>query len=139
MTDLQAMLVAQEGLRLKVYTDSLGIETIGVGRNLRDKGISEEEAVMLLNRDIVDAIEDVMHVCSVYTQLSRPRQLVLVGLAFNIGRDRLSKFVRFLGAIHRGDWDDAANELKDSQWYRQVGTRGIAYVEMMKDNVSKWI
>ena len=133
------MLVAQEGLRLKVYTDSLGIETIGVGRNLRDKGISEEEAVMLLNRDISDALEDVMHVCSVYTQLSRPRQLVLVGLAFNIGRDRLSKFVRFLGAIHRGDWDDAANELKDSQWYRQVGIRGIAYVEMMKDNVSKWI
>jgi len=139
MTDLQAMLVAQEGLRLKVYTDSLGIETIGVGRNLRDKGISEEEAVMLLNRDISDAIEDVMHVCSVYTQLSRPRQLVLVSMAFNLGRARLGKFVRFLAAVHLGQWDEAAEEMLQSIWAIQVGQRAVTLAKMMRTDTSEWV
>jgi len=138
MTDLQAMLVAQEGLRLHVYTDSLGIETIGVGRNLRDKGISEEEAVMLLNRDIVDAIEGVMHVCSVYSQLSRPRQLVLLSMSFNLG-PRLGKFVRFLGAVHLGHWDEAADEMMQSKWATQVGQRAITLATMMRTDTSEWV
>ena len=36
-------LVKHEGLRLQVYQDTLGIDTIGIGRNLKDRGISKEE------------------------------------------------------------------------------------------------
>ena len=32
-----------EGLVLTVYKDTLGIDTIGIGRNLQDRGISKEE------------------------------------------------------------------------------------------------
>jgi hypothetical protein len=32
-----------EGLELYVYQDTLGIDTIGIGRNLQDRGISKEE------------------------------------------------------------------------------------------------
>jgi lysozyme len=139
MTDLQQMIMDQEGLRLKVYLDSLGIETIGVGRNLRDKGISTDEAMILLNSDLCDALDDVRHCFSCYDSLSRPRQLVLIGLAFNLGREKLAKFVRFIGAIHRSDWNDAADELKNSKWYTQVGTRGVIYVKMIRENTSEWI
>ena len=36
-------LIQHEGLVLQVYQDSLGIDTIGIGRNLKDRGISKEE------------------------------------------------------------------------------------------------
>ena len=41
--DLIDKLVVSEGLRLQVYKDTLGIDTIGIGRNLEDRGITKEE------------------------------------------------------------------------------------------------
>ena len=35
-------LIAHEGMVLTVYQDTLGIDTIGIGRNLKDRGISKE-------------------------------------------------------------------------------------------------
>ena len=139
LTDIQAMLRRQEGEREKPYLDTEGKWTIGIGRNLSDKGISPDEVMMFLNRDIADAIEDVRHVCSVYDELSRPRQLVLISMAFNLGRDRLGKFVRFLGAVHREDWHDAADEMLASKWAAQVGARAVTLARMMRENTSEWI
>ena len=48
-------LIRDEGLELKPYRDSVGKLTIGIGRNLDDKGISESEARMLLANDVDDA------------------------------------------------------------------------------------
>jgi len=139
MTDLQAMLMAQEGLRLKPYTDSVGKLTIGVGRNLDDKGISKDEASMLLNADIADAIDDVQHLFSCYDELSEPRKMVLVSMAFNMGRERLGKFTRFIGAVHRSDWEDAADEMLDSTWAKQVGPRAVTLSRMMRHSTSEWV
>ena len=36
-------LILHEGLKLHVYKDHLGIDTIGVGRNLEDRGITDGE------------------------------------------------------------------------------------------------
>ena len=41
--DLVTKLITHEGLRLQVYKDTLGIDTIGIGRNLEDRGITDEE------------------------------------------------------------------------------------------------
>ena len=41
--DFVNKLIAHEGLRLQVYQDTLGIDTIGIGRNLEDRGITQEE------------------------------------------------------------------------------------------------
>ena len=43
-------LIEHEGLVLTVYKDSLGIDTIGIGRNLKDRGISKEE-LAYMDRD----------------------------------------------------------------------------------------
>jgi lysozyme len=139
MSDVEDMLIAQEGKRLLPYLDSVGKWTIGVGRNLSDKGISEEECRMFLMRDIADALEDVRHNFSCYDQLSRPRQLVLISMALNLGRDRLSKFVRFIGAVHLGKYDEAADEMLNSLWAKQVGIRAITLARMMRENVSEWV
>ena len=139
MSDIEEMLRHQEGERLTPYVDSVGKVTIGIGRNLTDKGISVEESRAFLYRDIADAIQDVMHCFSCYDQLSRPRQLVLISMAFNLGRDRLSKFVRFIGAVHLGKYDEAAQEMLNSKWTEQVGTRATTLAHMMRDDVSTWV
>lgn len=140
MTDIQAMLIQQEGMELKPYVDTVGKMTIGVGRNLADKGLSREEALYLLNNDIADALEDVRHCFSCYDQLSRPRQMVLVSLAYNLGRAKLAKFVRFIGAVHLGKWGEAADELLDSKAAREdAPARYRELARMMRDNSSAWV
>ena len=49
-------LILHEGLRLQVYQDHLGIDTIGVGRNLEDRGITDGELAFmsLLKNEIYD-------------------------------------------------------------------------------------
>ena len=52
MIDVTQMLIKHEGLRNFVYNDSIGIPTIGVGRNLKSRGITNAEAMYLLNNAI---------------------------------------------------------------------------------------
>ena len=54
MEDLKEQLIRHEGLRLTVYDCPAGYKTIGVGRNLEGKGVTEEEAMYLLDNDLKD-------------------------------------------------------------------------------------
>lgn len=139
MTDAEAMMMEDEGERLMMYQDTVGKWTIGIGHNLSDKPISKLVSRMMFMEDLADAIDDVQHCCSIYDELSRPRQLVMINLAFNLGRERLGKFVRFLGAIHRNDWEDAADELLDSKAARDLPVRYDRLAKMMREDVSRWV
>jgi lysozyme len=145
MTDAQQMLMSQEGTgprdadgRFLPYLDSVGKWTIGYG-HLMEKGLPADVANMLFQCDLADALDDVRHCFSCYDSLSRPRQLVLISLAFQLGRNKLNGFVRFIGAVHRGDWNDAADELLNSKAARQTPARYNQLSKMMKDNSSEWI
>ena len=120
---LRAQLLRDEGLRLKVYNDSKGIPTIGVGRNLRDKGLSLAEAEYLLDNDIRDATSDVVSRIPWSYTLDPIRFEVLVNLSFNLGVAGLLAFAKMLAALEAGRWDDASTELLDSKYAKQVGRR----------------
>lgn len=145
MTDAQRMMMAQEGTgpvvngQFMPYEDSLGKITIGYG-HLVNKGIPSDVALMLFHVDMADALDDVRHCFSCYDQLSRPRQLVLISMAFNLGRERLGKFVRFIGAVHLSKWDEAADELLDSKAAKEdAPARYRQLAKMMRENVSEWV
>tara|TARA_R110000803_G_scaffold13776_8_gene38552 strand:+ start:1580 stop:2065 length:486 start_codon:yes stop_codon:yes gene_type:complete len=137
-------LVEHEGLVLTVYKDTLGIDTIGIGRNLKDRGISKEELEYLdiPNMDVVYehglteadarylALNDIAIVenelCRVHTcveNLDSVRQLILMDMAFNMGVPRLCKFIKMWNAIHEGNFEAASREMLNSKWARQVGRR----------------
>jgi lysozyme len=55
--------------------------------------------------------------------LPEEAQLIIANMMFNMGRPRLSKFVKFKKAVDDRDWQEASNQMKDSKWYRQVTLR----------------
>ncbi len=129
---LKARLSLDEARRKKPYRCSAGKLTIGVGRNLEDRGLLDDEIDLLLSNDIRDAIGDCRRLVRSFDQLSDVRQEVLVNMMFNLGYARLSGFKKFLDALSRSDWTEAANQMLDSKWADQVGNRADRLAKAMR-------
>ena len=121
-----------EGRRRKPYRDTVGKLTIGIGRNLDDKGLSDDEIDYLLANDLRDAEKDARAVCASFNRLTDARKAVLLNMALNIGRSRLAGFRNMLAAIEAEDYDRAAVEMLDSLWARQVKSRATRLAEQMR-------
>ena len=124
---------AHEGLELKPYTDTVGKLTIGYGRNLSDRGLSEAEAEHLLINDLRIAEEDARSLSGpIWDYLSLDRKAVLVDMAFNLGKQRLKGFKRMWAALYNNNYDEAAKEMLDSYWAMQVGQRALNLANIMR-------
>ena len=130
--ELIDQLIDHEGMELEVYEDSLGIATIGIGRNLVDRGITEDEARFLCNNDIDIVERELVAEFPIVAELDSIRQRVLIDMAFNVGIPRLTGFRKMWAAIHCGDYSEAAVEMMDSKWARQVGRRAERLSSMME-------
>lgn len=151
---MRALIKRHEGLRLKPYLCTSGKLTIGYGRNLEDMGISEEEAEELLENDIsrtLTELDDILErYCGVQPYgarrtpwldppVSSVRYAALADMLLNLGRPRFLGFRKMLEAIRFLDWDRAADEAEDSRWFRQVKTRGVTIVQMLRtDRWPEW-
>jgi lysozyme len=152
-SQLLDMLIRDEGLELKVYKDTLGIDTIGAGRNLRDRpltvaqlqhlglsdmqdlydnGITLYGARYILRIDVDIAERELITAHSCVEFLNAPRQMVCVNMAFNLGVPRLKLFKNMWSAIHRKDYDRAAVEMLDSRWAEQVKGRATRLSDIMR-------
>lgn len=118
--DLRNQLIRHEGLRLQPYRCPAGKLTIGVGRNLEDKGISRDEALYLLDNDIRECSRDLSSIFPDFHGLEIARKHALIDLRFNLGPSGFRSFKRMIEAAKVDDWDRAAEELKDSLWWNQV-------------------
>ena len=121
-----------EGVRSKVYKDHLGIMTIAVGRNLEDRGLSEDEIDYLLANDIQIVENELDNGLSWWRDLDEVRQRALADLAFNMGLPRLHGFVKMLDGLQRRDYHAAADELLDSKYAKQVGARSERVANMIR-------
>lgn len=128
--DLIDQLVLHEGLRLKPYTDTVGKLTIGVGRNLTDVGISEEEAHVLLDHDLDQCVAD-LATFDWFHRLDAIRQRVLIDMRFNLGPSRFRAFKQTLAAVASGDYVKASDSMLKSKWSQQVGQRARTLARMM--------
>lgn len=129
---LIAELTRDEGLRNKPYKDTVGKLTIGVGRNLDDVGLSDQECVYLLHNDIVRSVADLDNNLDWWRDMSDTRQRALINMCFNLGWPRLSGFRNMLAALKASDYDKAASEALDSRWAQQVGSRSERIAEMYR-------
>ena len=121
--DIYDQLRRDEGLQLFPYLDTVGKTTIGIGRNLTDKGITAEEAEMLLGND-VEAIQNALGAkLPWFRGLSDARQGALINIGFNVGVVGLLGFTKTLDFMSQSNWDAAADEILNSKWASQVGDR----------------
>jgi lysozyme len=116
---LVAQLIDHEGLRLRPYVDTVGKLTIGVGRNLTDKGLSKPEALHLLENDIHECIADLAS-APWLERLDAVRQRAMLDLRFNLGPTRFRLFKQMLRALDDLRYGDAADALLASKWATQV-------------------
>ena len=127
------LLRVHEGYRQFPYADTLGIQTIGYGRNLESRGISEPEASELLANDI-KAAEDILDSYDYYFNLSGQRKAVLIDMMVNMGAPKFAGFKRMHAALAAKDYNMAAIEMLDSKWAEQVGQRALTLAEVMTNN-----
>ena len=132
MNKLIEQLKRHEGVELKPYKDTVGKWTIGVGRNLDDIGISEQEAEMLLLNDIKEAERQLIATMPWTQELDEVRFSALLNFVFNVGIGTASKFVNAMEALRQRNYDMAADEMLDSRWSKQVGQRSIEVTEQIR-------
>ena len=146
------MLVLNEGNKPKVYKDSKGNRTIGVGFNLEDAGnrkflkregidinelfdgreLSERETRTLYNHSLTQAFKDAQSYDPNFAKRPEAVKMTLVDMAFNLGLTKLNKFVDMKKGLMNNDYNMAADEMVDSKWYKQVKSRGPRMVDVMR-------
>lgn len=129
---LSPWLTADEGKRSKLYVDTVGKWSIGIGRNLTDVGLSEDEIQYLFANDKRRAYEIAVSATkkAVFDTLTLSRQAVLCDMAFNLG-EKLYQFKATLRDIERGDYKQAAYDMEHSLWASQVGDRAKRLASIM--------
>ena len=95
--------------------------TIGVGRNLLDRGLSVAEISFLYETDYQLALSILDIWLEGWEGLPIGPQLVLISMGDNLGASRLASFVQMRAALSVGDLPAAAYQALDSKWAGQVG------------------
>ena len=152
---LTELLIKHEGLKLEVYKDTKGFDTIGVGRCLVTKGLSEseckylkidpvnyieflrvhgitkEQAEYLLSNDIDFFTNELIDSLDWFENLPETVKIVLLDMVFNLGLNGLLKFVHTLENIEHGRYIAASKEMLNSKWKNDVGQRAFDLSEML--------
>ena len=139
---LREELKIDEGCKYEVYLDHLGLPTFGIGHLIteRDPEYQKEVGTMMDEIRVNEVFEQDIHVTigecrklfDAWDKLPEEVRLILANMMFNMGRPRLSKFKKMIQAIKDSDWLEAANQMKDSRWYKQVTNRADRLISRMK-------
>ena len=141
LTAYDPLLIAElrrdEGVRYEPYKDTLGIDTVGVGHNLKAKPLgliyplTDAEVDRLLAFDLDDVFAGLDKHLPWWRDLSQARQRVLANMVFNMGIAGVLTFKNTLSEIQRGHYQIAADNMLKSKWAKQVGQRANRLARMM--------
>lgn len=131
--DIKELLIKHEGLKLFVYKDTMGIDTIGVGRNLINRGITKEEALLMLDNDIKDFTSQLVKALPWVLTVPEQVKIVLIDMGFNMGIQGLLQFKNTLEHIRLGQYKEAADDMMKSLWAKQVGIRAIEDCDILRN------
>ena len=120
-----------EGYRNKVYLDTLGKRTVGVGHLCvedfweDDKEYEEKFLMTILEHDLQTAIKgakDLMqeHGC---TAIDEVAEEIIIEMIFQLGKTGVSKFRNMWKHLSALEYASAASEMLDSRWAKQTPNR----------------
>ena len=120
---VKEMLIRHEGTMCTLYQCTEDKWTIGVGRNLSDRGITEEEAMYLLDNDIKRVMSQLDQYWTVWRSFPEKAQLCCVDMSFQMGIKGFMGFRRTRALMEMGMWLEASEELLDSKYAIQTPNR----------------
>ena len=139
---LREQLEIDEGVVYEIYNDHLGYATFGIGHLVKESdpeqgqslgtAVSSDRVAEAFESDIQSVLRDCNILYSDFDDLPEEAQQVIANMMFNLGRPRLSKFAGMKRGVDARDWDAAADEMVDSNWYRQVTNRADRLVERIR-------
>lgn len=139
---LREELADDEGCKLEIYLDHLGLPTFGIGHLVREDDpehgepvgtpVSDERVRQVFALDIAVTLEDCKRLYDDFDDLPEEAQLVIANMCFNLGYPRLSKFKGMKAGVDARDWHRAADEMVDSRWHDQVPNRAKRLVKRMR-------
>ena len=136
---LEEQICRDEGYRASPYLDTVEVPTIGYGTtrilgrpvSMNDPPLPEPIARHLLRADLYLACMDAQDLFETFGELNAVRREVLVNMAYNVGKTRLSRFENLIEAVDNLDYEEAALQMEQSRWFRQVKQRGIRLRDAM--------
>ena len=131
---------AHEGYRNKVYLDSLGKRTVGVGHLCvedfweDDKEYEEKFLLTILEHDLKSAIKSAEELCSDCPDLDDLAKETIIEMVFQLGETGVSKFRNMWKALESNppQYDVAATEMLDSRWAKQTPNRAKEMSDHMR-------
>ena len=139
---LRKEIAYDEGSVNEIYLDHLGLPTFGIGHLVIDSDpehgqpvgtpVSEDRCNEAFDNDVQTVISDCNILYPDFDELPEEVQRIIANMMFNMGRPRLSKFKGMKRGVDARDWNAAADEMVDSNWYRQVTKRADRLVARMR-------
>jgi len=139
---LREDLKRDEGCVNAIYLDHLNLPTIGIGHLVTEwdeeygkpvgTTVSEDRVNELFDKDVQVTIEECEQLFGNFQDLPEEVQQILANMMFNLGRPRLSKFKLLCKAVAERNWQEAAVQMEDSKWHKQVPNRANRLIERMK-------
>lgn len=133
-SNMKRLLMKHEGIRPFAYKCPAGKTTIGVGRNLDDKGLSEAEINFLLDNDLEECKKDLNKIYGFgfFEDLPSDVQMVQMDMRFNLGAKGYRSFKKMIQAVKELNFQEAVKQMIGSKWYTQVPKRAAELVKMME-------
>ena len=135
-------LEVDEGCKFEIYNDHLGYPTFGIGHLITEDDpehgqplgtpISVDRVREAFEKDVDRVRLDCLKLYPDFVDLPEEAQLVIANMMFNMGLPRLSQFKKMKAAIDDRDWEEAAVQMEDSRWYRQVPNRADRLIDRIR-------
>lgn len=126
----------------RVYLDSLGKPTVGIGHLIDDSSpyknlkvgdtITQEEGKRLFYADVADAIKGVQSAIEQHPKLQYVELEALVDVQFQMGNKVWNEFTDTMKLIDAGKYLEASEEAMNSQWAEQTPSRAKAFSDALK-------
>jgi GH24 family phage-related lysozyme (muramidase) len=119
---LKKMMIAQEGYKKKIYKDTKGNDTLGIG-HLCANGFSDAVIDLIYEEDWQSHYNFLRRNFAWFDLLDVNRQLALISMSFNLGDENFDKFKGVIKAMLIKNYPLAAKEMLSSLWATQVPNR----------------
>ena len=140
MSRLLESVKKHEGYRNKVYLDTLGKRTVGVGHLCvedfweDDKEYEEKFLMTILEHDLSSAIKGANDLMAENgcMDMNEKAHEIIIEMVFQLGKTGVSKFKNMWKALSGLDYSTAADQMLDSRWAKQTPNRANGMADIMR-------